>query len=133
LNLADNGSVEGDMDSQRFVLALLAVLVLLSDAWQDVQFFAHASTQEGSLLASAAVRTLLLLLTIAALLRPQRGLVLLALIGLGLALVRRILYLGPLFHSELWAELYPVLHSGFDLAFRLALLVWGIHWLRTRS
>lgn len=120
-------------DSQRIILAVLAVMVLLSDAWQDYQFFSQASTSVTSLAVSAAVRTLLLVLTVAALLRPTRGLVILALIGLALAAVRRVLYLAPIVNSDAWATLLPALHSGFDVAFRLVLLGWAVQWLRQRS
>jgi hypothetical protein len=116
------------MNPQRALLALLGIWVLIGDAWQDYQ-----TLSGGAAAVAAAVRTVLLVLTLVALVKPTRPLVLLCLISLTLALVRRALYLGPLFDNQSWQLLFGPLYSGFDLAFRLALLGWALTWLRGRS
>lgn len=113
---------------QTFALGLLALTILGSDAWQDFRFFSQIKVSEPGLLVAAVTRTLLLVLTIVALFRPNRPLVVLAVITLLLALLRRALFLLPSINPELW----PWVHSGLDLGFRVLVLAWAIDWLRKR-
>lgn len=114
------------MNAQRLALAALAVVVLFSDFVQD--WTGGRTTLQA---ASAAVRTLLLGLTIVALVKPSRPLVLLCLLALTMALVRRALFLAPLIPTLLpTSAMLATFHSGLDLAFRLFLLGWAVDWLR---
>lgn len=118
------------MDFQRVLLAVLAVGVLAGDAWQDLYAWQHqamTSTQA----ASACVRTLLLLATVGALIRPTRPLVMLAVIALAMALLRRGLFLAPVLSVlDPSGPFLAIFFSGIDLAFRLALAGWALRWLR---
>jgi len=116
------------MNAQTITLALLAVVILGSDAWQDFLFFTQLKGSDPRLLLAAATRTVLLLLTILALIRPTRPLVVLAIITLLLALVRRAFFLLPSINPDLW----PWVHSGLDLGWRVMVLAWAIDWLRKR-
>lgn len=116
------------MNAQTITLALLAVVILGSDAWQDFLFFTQLKGSDPRLLLAAATRTVLLLLTILALIRPSRPLVVLAIITLLLALVRRAFFLLPSINPDLW----PWVHSGLDLGWRVMVLAWAIDWLRKR-
>jgi len=101
------------------------LLVLLGDFWQD--WTAGLSLAQG---ASAAVRTLLLLLTVVTLIRPSRPLVILTALGLLMALVRRGLFLAPLLPTMVPGSSFLItFHSGLDLAFRLILLGWVLTWM----
>ncbi len=118
------------MDLQRLALVLLALGVMGGDAWQDYYGWQHHLLSSTELF-SAAVRTLLLLATIGALLKPGRPLVILAVLALTLALVRRLLFLGPLLSVlDPSGPYLATFHSGLDVAFRLALLAWAASWLR---
>lgn len=114
------------MNPQSISLALLAFILLLSDGWQDLRNF--PAVFDAPLALAVLSRTALLVVTIAALLKPSRPLVMLALIGLILALVRRGLFLAPALDAASW----PLFHSGLDLGFRLIFLGWCLHWLRSR-
>ncbi len=118
------------MDLQRGALAMLAIVVLGSDAWQDYYAWQHHMLTPTQLF-SAAVRTLLLLATLGALIKPTRPLVILSLMALALALLRRSLFLAPMLSVlDPSGPFLATFHSGLDLAFRLALLGWAVHWLR---
>lgn len=121
-------AVMDEKNLQTFALGLLALTILGSDAWQDFRFFSQIKVSEPGLLVAAVTRTLLLVLTIVALFRPNRPLVVLAVITLLLALLRRALFLLPSINPELW----PWVHSGLDLGFRVLVLAWAIDWLRKR-
>lgn len=113
------------MDANRVALVGLAGLVLVGDFWLD-----WTAGLSPSLAASAAVRTVLLLLTIAALLKPSRPLVLLAAAALVMAVIRRGLFLAPVLPTLIPGSSYLIVfHSGLDLAFRVVLLGWIIAWL----
>jgi hypothetical protein len=99
-----------------------------SDAWQDFRIFSQVKGSDPGLLLAAITRTGLLLLTIVALIRPNRPLVILAVITLLMALVRRAFFLLPAINPEFW----PWVHSGLDLGLRIMVLAWAIDWLRKR-
>lgn len=120
------------MDLQRLALVFLAVGVMAGDAWQDYYGWQHHLLSAAELFA-AAVRTLLLLATLGALLKPGRPLVILAVLALALALVRRLLFLGPMLSVlDPSGPYLATFHSGLDLAFRVFLLAWALSWLRRR-
>lgn len=114
--------------SQRLALASLALVILLGDAFLDLRTVGP----EPAWVVAVCLRTALLLVTILALLRPHRVLVRLSLIGVLMALVRRGLYISPLLPNLAQNDfLLQSLLAGLDLAFRIALLGWGFHWLKT--
>jgi len=120
----------GIMDFQRIALAVLALGVLGGDAWQDFYGWQHNLLSPAQLF-SAAVRTLLLLATVVALVKPTRPMVLLSVIALALALLRRSLFLAPMLSVlDPSGPYLAIFHSGLDVAFRLALLGWAVNWLR---
>ena len=120
------------MDLQRLALVFLALGVMAGDAWQDYYSWQHQLLTAAELFA-AAMRTLLFLATLGALLKPGRPLVVLAILSLTLALVRRLLFLGPLLSVlEPSGPYLATFHSGLDLAFRVLLLAWAVSWLRRR-
>jgi hypothetical protein len=114
----------------QITLALLALGVLLGDAWQDYYAWQHHAMSAAQI-GSAGVRTVLLLATVAAVLRPSRPLLILVLIALLMALIRRGLFLAPVLSVlDPAGPFLAIFFSGFDLAFRLALLGWAVSWLR---
>ena len=118
------------MDIQRWFLFLVACAVLGGDAWQDYYAWQHQALTPLELF-SAAVRTTLLLATLAAIVRPGRRLLLLAVVAISLALLRRALFLAPLVSVlDPAGPFLGIFHSGLDLSFRLAVMGWALHELR---
>ncbi|MBT9589295.1 hypothetical protein IV102_38570 [bacterium] len=118
------------MDFQRVLLAVLALGVLVGDAWQDLYAWQHQAMTVAQA-ASACVRTSLLLATVGALIRPTRALLILVVIALSMAMLRRGLFLAPVLSVlDPSGPFLAIFFSGLDLAFRLALAGWALSWLR---
>ena len=115
---------------QRLALVTLALVILVGDASLDLQMV----RPEPAWVVAACVRTVLLLLTLVALFKPGRKLVLLALVGVLMDLVRRGMYLFPLLQNLAQNDfLLQSLVTGLDLGFRMALLGWGLSWFRSQG
>lgn len=120
------------MDAQRGTLVLLALMVLLGDAWLDWSSWQHGALSAAEA-GSAAVRTLLLLATLAALVHPTRRLVQLALLAWVMAVIRRALFLWPMLAALSPSGFLSTFYSGLDVGFRVALLGWALSWLHRRG
>jgi hypothetical protein len=111
----------------RAILILATLALLASDVALDLDFFASPTNRTAPLLASAAVRNLLMLAAAGALLVQSRlaawlvGAVALA------GLVRRAAYLLPLQWDD---STWLLVHSGADLLFRLVLIGYVVDRLR---